>query len=177
MMSKHAAGQQCSQVELIDNFLSNRMKTEEILYFLGIWAIVLLAMALVVQHTQYKSLFLVRPALEMKEPFQNAQPQAVVGITEDSSEGQNIQPADADLQNLKQPYHLLRGVLPDSPTDKTSGLSAQRCFETDFTRRIEKTGNYRQLTNNYKRETPDSCTSPMTELVNSFYKVNPLPAS
>lgn len=145
--------------------------TEEILYFIGIWAVALLAMALVVQYTQYKSFFLVRPAIEVKEPFQNT-PAQVVGITESSG---SVGPADADLQNLKKPYHLLRGVLPDATSDRISGLSAQRCFETDFTRRIEKTGNYKQLTNNYKRETPDSCTAPLTELVTSFYKVIPLP--
>jgi hypothetical protein len=142
--------------------------TEEILYFIGIWAVALLAMALVVQYTQYKSFFLVRPAIEVKEPFQNT-PAQVTGIVENNS------PADADLENLRKPYHLLRGVLPDAVSGKTSGLSAQRCFETDFTRRIEKTGNYKQLTNNYKRETPDSCTAPLTELVTSFYKVIPLP--
>lgn len=144
--------------------------TEEILYFIGIWAVALLAMALVVQYTQYKSFFIARPAIEVKEPFQNT-PAQVVGITESSG------PADADLQNLAQPYHLLRGILPDAVRDRTSGLSAQRCFETDFTRRIEKTGNYKQLTNNYKRETPDSCTAPLTELVTSFYKVTPLPSA
>lgn len=147
--------------------------TEEILYFIGIWAIALLAMALVAQYIQYKSFFIVRPAIEVKEPFEN-KPIQVVGITEDSGP---VGPADADLANLAQPYHLLRGILPDATRDKTSGLSAQRCFETDFTRRIEKTGNYKQVTNNYKRMNPDSCTAPFTELVTSFYKVTPLPAA
>lgn len=145
--------------------------TEDILYFIGIWAVALLAMALVVQYTQYKSFFIVRPAIEVKEPFQNA-PAQIVGITEMSG---SIGPADSDLANLAQPYHLLRGTLPDATRDKTSGLSAQRCFETDFTRRIEKTGNYKQVTNNYKRMNPDSCTAPLTELVTSFYTITPLP--
>jgi|688.fasta_scaffold651125_2 hypothetical protein len=150
--------------------------TEEILYFVGIWAIAILALALVLRYTQYTSFFIVRPAIEVKEPFQNT-PQGVRGITEASTDLDAIQPADADLENLKKPYHLLRGVLPDATRDKTSGLSAQRCFETDFNRRIEKTGNYKQLTNNYKRMNPDSCTAPMTELVTSFYNVTPLPAA
>jgi hypothetical protein len=159
------------------NLLSNRMKTtEDILYFIAIWGVALLALALVVQYTQYKSFFLVRPAIEVKEPFQGA-PESVRGVTEASTDLDSIQPADADLENLSRPYHLLRGVLPDATRDKTSGLSAQRCFETDFNRRIEKTGNYKQLTNNYKRLNPDSCTSPMTELVTSFYSVTPLPAA
>lgn len=145
--------------------------TEDILYFIGIWAVALLAMALVVQYTQYKSFFIVRPAIEVKEAFQNA-PAQIVGITEMSG---SVGPADSDLANLSQPYHLLRGTLPDATRDKTSGLSAQRCFETDFTRRIEKTGNYKQLTNNYKRMNPDSCTAPLTELVTSFYTITPLP--
>lgn len=148
--------------------------TEEILYFIGIWAIAILAMALVIRYTQYKSFFIVRPAIEVKEPFENV-PEKVRGITEASTDLDKVQPADADLANLSRPYHLLRGTLPDATRDKTSGLSAQRCFETDFNRRIEKTGNYRQLTNNYKRLNPDSCTAPMTELVTSFYNITPLP--
>lgn len=147
--------------------------TEEILYFIAIWGVAILALALVLRYTQYKSFFIVRPAIEVKEPFQGA-PKQVRGITEASTDLDKVQPADADLENQK-PYHLLRGILPDATRDKTSGLSAQRCFETDFNRRIEKTGNYRQLTNNYKRLNPDSCTAPMTELVTSFYKITPLP--
>ena len=44
-----------------------------------------------------------------------------------------------------------------------------------FQQRLEKTGNYRQLTNNYKRGTPDSCSEPLHEMTLSYYDVKPLP--
>jgi hypothetical protein len=66
-------------------------------------------------------------------------------------------------------YMLLADEL--EPID--SGLScvnSRSCYAVDTDRLQEKTGNFRQLTNNYKRGYPDSCSSPYQELVLSFYK-------
>ena len=66
-------------------------------------------------------------------------------------------------------YMLLSDEL--EPID--SGLScvnSRSCYAVDTDRLQEKTGNFRQLTNNYKRGYPDSCSSPYQELVLSFYK-------
>ena len=64
-------------------------------------------------------------------------------------------------------------LLSDELTPLESGIScvnSRSCFATDFDRLVEKTGNFRQFTNNYKRDYPDSCSSPYQELVLSFYK-------
>ena len=64
-------------------------------------------------------------------------------------------------------------LLSDELEPLDSGIScvnSRSCFATDFDRLVEKTGNFRQFTNNYKRGYPDSCTSPYQELVLSFYK-------
>lgn len=84
-------------------------------------------------------------------------------------------PAPASL-NERIPYHLLQGVLKDAPKDNqdNSQLNSCACYNKDFANRIQLTGNYRQLTNNYKRENPDSCSAPFHELVNNFYEVQKL---
>jgi hypothetical protein len=63
-------------------------------------------------------------------------------------------------------------LLTDEMKPLDSGIScvnSRSCFASDFDRLQEKTGNFRQLTNNYKRGYPDSCSSPFQELVLSFY--------
>ena len=71
--------------------------------------------------------------------------------------------ADADA-----PYSLLADVLPEKKTSGT--LTAQTCYQTDFLAQTDKTGNYIQRTNNFRHGTPDNCSAPLTELVDSFYK-------
>ena len=80
-------------------------------------------------------------------------------------------PADSML-NPRIPYHLLQGVLEDAAVDDkpNTAFNAQACYESDFANRIQLTGNYNQLTNNYRRKNPDSCSAPVHELVNNFYK-------
>jgi len=80
-------------------------------------------------------------------------------------------PADSML-NPRVPYHLLQGVLEDAAVDDqpNTAFNAQACYESDFANRIQLTGNYNQLTNNYRRKNPDSCSAPVHELVNNFYK-------
>lgn len=79
-------------------------------------------------------------------------------------------PAAATLDQPRTPYHLLAGVLPNAPRDTLSCITSRGCVRVDFERRTDLTGNYRQLTNNYKRGYPDSCSAPFHELVLSFYK-------
>ena len=80
-------------------------------------------------------------------------------------------PSTADL-NPRKPYHLLQGVLKDAPVDNQDNtkLNSCACYNIDFANRIQRTGNYTQLTNNYKRANPDSCSAPFHELVNNFYE-------
>ena len=81
------------------------------------------------------------------------------------------QPSPVDLQN-SQPYHLLSDIMGEPRVkESVSCVNSRSCYATDFERTIEKTGNYRQQTNNYKRKYPDSCSAPLQELVLNFYKI------
>lgn len=55
------------------------------------------------------------------------------------------------------------------------GYTAQRCYESDFQTRLEITGNYRQMTNNYRRGDPDSCSAPNQDVALGFYKIDAVP--
>jgi hypothetical protein len=83
-------------------------------------------------------------------------------------------PAPASLKEPRKPYNLLE-QLPPAPRGSISCLTAACCAETDFEWRTNLTGNFLQRTNNYKREFPDSCTAPLTELNLAFYKNSVLP--
>jgi hypothetical protein len=75
----------------------------------------------------------------------------------------------ADAPSLSSTYSLL--PLQTKPTPGT--LSAKTCYESDFLAQSQKVGNYIQRTNNIRHASPDSCTAPLTELVDSFYQ-NPI---
>lgn len=84
-------------------------------------------------------------------------------------------PGPADLYN-NQPYHLLADELaPPRVKETISCVNSRSCYATDFERMVSKTGNFRQMTNNYKRGYPDSCSAPYQELVLNFYKADPMP--
>jgi hypothetical protein len=78
---------------------------------------------------------------------------------------------DASPAEFKAPYTLLADVLPEKKTQGT--LTAESCYKTDFLAATERTGNYLQRTNNFRHETPDNCSAPRTELVDSIYS-NPV---
>jgi hypothetical protein len=63
-------------------------------------------------------------------------------------------------------------LLSDMMTVQTglSGYSAGDCASVDKTRELELDGQYIQRTNNYKRDYPDNCSAPLSELVGSVYK-------
>lgn len=84
-------------------------------------------------------------------------------------------PSPVDLHN-NQPYHLLNDTMqPPRLKESLSCVTSRGCYATDFQRMVEKTGNFRQMTNNYKRDYPDSCTAPLQELVLNFYKHDTMP--
>ena len=83
-------------------------------------------------------------------------------------------PGPADLYN-NQPYHLLADEMaPPRVKETISCVNSRSCYASDFERMVSKTGNYRQMTNNYKRGYPDSCSAPYQELVLNFYKADPM---
>ena len=128
---------------------------------------------LLVFFTQAKALFLgnplVRPRLEVMEAFQDQQ--KVTEVPDINLNG--MMPGDPELNTPRQPYALLNGWLQLS--DDPKYLTAQGCHDVDFQARLEKTGNFRQLTNNYKRGDPDSCSTPIQDLGLAVYKTEPIP--
>jgi hypothetical protein len=130
--------------------------------YLFVWGLVFLAI-LIVFRTQSYNNPTVRRALERVEPFTNASK-----FTDSVETIENMNPADdTSVNKPREPYNLLLGVLPLSTTKIAP--TSQRCYESDFQPRLEKGGNYRQLTNNYKRAAPDSCSGPLHEFVLSYY--------
>ena len=84
-------------------------------------------------------------------------------------------PAPADIYN-NQPYHLLGDEMdPPRVNETISCVNSRSCYASDFERMVSKTGNFRQMTNNYKRGYPDSCSAPYQELVLNFYKADAMP--
>jgi hypothetical protein len=84
-------------------------------------------------------------------------------------------PGPADLYN-NNPYHLLSDEMsPPRVNETISCVNSRSCYATDFERMVSKTGTYRQMTNNYKRGYPDSCSAPYQELVLNFYKADGMP--
>ena len=150
--------------------LGNMASGKVYIQFILLWVILIVSIALL-SYLPGKANPIVRPRLEVIEPF----------TAEIDPEGQisrlnSLGPADATLDLPRRPYALLvdsmkthEGPAP-SPTSKS-------CYEADFQNRVERTGNFRQLTNNYKRGVPDSCSAPNHDLSLAFYKVDPLPAA
>lgn len=91
-------------------------------------------------------------------------------------------PAPAEVYT-PAPYHLLGDRLPPAIEEQEKGalscVTSRSCYATDAEALLSRVGNYRQMTNQYKREYPDSCSAPRQELVLGFYKAMPLsvPAS
>jgi hypothetical protein len=106
---------------------------------------------------------IIRPRLDKIEAFKNP--------PQDSEE--RTQAGDPGLDNPRDPFNLLNGWL--TPLDKPVYPTAKSCRDVDFQVRLERTGNFRQLTNNYKRGDPDSCSAPLQDLTLAFYKADPVP--
>ena len=84
-------------------------------------------------------------------------------------------PGPANVYN-NNPYHLLGDEMsPPRVKETISCVNSRSCYATDFERMVSKTGNYRQMTNNYKRGYPDSCSAPYQELVLNFYQADSIP--
>ena len=79
--------------------------------------------------------------------------------------------ADANLTN-DQPYHLLQDERANAKP-QLSSVSTAGCYATDMEQHLSKVGNHRQLTNNYRRAGPDSCSAPWKELLFHFYEMTP----
>ena len=107
---------------------------------------------------------------EYAEAFQNLAPSSKEewGELPDTANS----PENADLKDVRKPYHLLNGVLLNAAADNKLNyeLNSCACYGGDYESKIQLVGNYTQTTNNYKRATPDTCSAPFRELVNNFYE-------
>lgn len=132
------------------------MKQPKLFIFLIALGITSLFLCALFEKFRHNTFTVIRPALRAKEAFTNAP----------------LKSDTYDISNADKPYVLLADILP---TKNCLGmLDANRCYKGDFQSRIEKTGNYKQLTNNYRHKDVESCSATLTEFVNSFYKVEPL---
>jgi hypothetical protein len=91
-------------------------------------------------------------------------PREVIGVNANDK-------ADANLAN-DQPYHLLQDERANA-RPQLSTVSTAGCYATDMEQHLSKVGNHRQLTNNYRRAGPDSCSAPWKELLFHFYEMTP----
>lgn len=140
-------------------------------FILGWILLILLAIFFIQSKYYYGENPILRSRLSVVEAFQGGSTTAV-----QSTESMNLNgmiPGDPELLQLRQPYSLLKDWLPLSSEPKY--MTAKGCHEVDFQGRLEKTGNFRQLTNNYKRGDPDSCSGPIQDLTFAFYKTEPIP--
>ena len=110
------------------------------------------------------------PAYSYWETFENPAP-----LKKDDSDSPIMNyppngPSPAEVYN-EHPYHLLGDMIsPPSEKEVLSTINSRSCYATDFEQTVSKTGNYRQTTNNYKRNYPDSCSGWNQELTLNFYK-------
>lgn len=96
----------------------------------------------------------------------------VIEITDTLAPFTSNTPGPADIYN-NTPYHLLSDEMPPPRAKESiSCVNSRSCYATDFERAHDKTGNFAQVTNNYKRNYPDSCSAPYQELTLNYYKVN-----
>jgi len=139
-------------------------------FILGWLIVTLLVIFLLQSRMYYGSNPIVRSRMEVKEAFESGG-KKIEDVEDINLHG--MSPADAALNQPRQPYSLLLGWLP-SATEPTY-TTAETCRGLDFQPRLERTGNFRQLTNNYKRAGPDSCSGPIQDLTMAFYKNVPVP--
>jgi hypothetical protein len=118
---------------------------------------------------------------DKKEAFENKQTEEQKKIAESQGKKNFERRNEKDLTDIdypdlynQKPYHLLGDEMEPLSPEKISCVNSRSCYATSFDRFLEQTGNFNQITNNYKRGYPDSCSSPLQELVLSFYKTQPL---
>ena len=145
--------------------------------FLLIWAVLVVLLAI-----SYRSQFwmglnpILRPRLEVLEPFQASPMPTNAKVPDGPVElSDRLSPADASLDSMRKSYTLLSDTLTAEDMPNNTSLTAAACYDADFQKRTEKVGNYRQLTNNYRRGVPDSCSAPLHDLVLKQYKTDALP--
>lgn len=138
-------------------------------FILGWLFVTLLVVFLLQSRMYYGANPIVRSRQEVVEAFQSG---IAVNVNPDIQRN-DMSPANATLDQPRQSYSLLLDWLPLA--SEPTYTNAESCRALDFQPRLERTGNFRQLTNNYKRGDPDSCSGPIQDLTMAFYKTTPVP--
>jgi len=73
----------------------------------------------------------------------------------------------APVEREDQPYTLLGDWFPAAKASKPLGAAA--CYRGDYERQHDCVGNYKQETNNYRRNFPDSCSGAPQDFTMQFY--------
>jgi hypothetical protein len=105
-------------------------------------------------------------------------PESVMRSNKDGSSGfgnilDSASPYEPGIGKPFKSYDLLPGGKPEPRV--AVGPTAEACYKTDWARNLEMSG-YEQITNNFKRKYPDSCTAPNHDLILDFYKETPAAA-
>jgi hypothetical protein len=81
-------------------------------------------------------------------------------------------PAPFPAGGSRDPYALLADEFKTDnlPPGSIGTVNSKSCFLKDFGRLIERTGNFKQMTNNFEHGYPDSCSAPYHELILDVYK-------
>ena len=104
----------------------------------------------------------------MKNGYLNSLVPLVVTVPATKTESfLNPQQADAD-------YRLLTDMLPSSDPKSVivTTNNSETCRLLDDSISLQTASDYSQRTNNYKRDYPDSCSSPWHELTLNFYQTS-----
>jgi hypothetical protein len=148
------------------------MNSNEIQKLIGIWiGLILVILTLSYSYSWLYPNPVVRERLERIEAFTN---QKISDPSGELSTLGDISPSLTSLEKPKESYLILNDILKPY-VGKPQLTTSEGCYNADFQKRLERTGNFRQMTNNYKRGVPDSCSSPNHDLVNSFYKLESVP--
>ena len=138
-------------------------------FILGWLFVTLLVVFLLQSRMYYGANPIVRSRQGVVEAFASG-----IAVKENPDINRNdMSPANATLDQPRQSYSLLLDWLPLA--GEPTYTNAESCRALDFQPRLERTGNFRQLTNNYKRGDPDSCSGPIQDLTMAFYKTTPVP--
>lgn len=115
----------------------------------------------------------VRPRVEASWPmgvvesFTGGIPSYLQGYAPDPKDVSPKSVCDLPGASVKQSFDLLPNGIPGvrSPIGPTS----EQCYGLDFAKKLELGGTYRQSTNNYKHNSPESCSAPDHDMVLTFY--------
>lgn len=116
-------------------------------------------------------LYLLRQSTFVKESFVDAVAKEAVVPGGDDTRETSLSPGgykDTTTEKLVEGAGL-RALSVDEARAKWATVNAERCFQADPSEERTQTRNYKQQTNNYIRNHPDSCSAPFKEFVGSFY--------